>query len=143
MNPFDEDAEKQKKVDEVSDILDDDKWAELGKMRSSVSLEHFDVKKLFCYGCGHDASGSDFPGKPSGERPCFFCIRNPDREEWQKDQVKRHGQELREWYDNSPIAFYPIDCYQTMDMSEQQERWERRAKGESDWNSPRGGLRFG
>lgn len=34
---------------------------------------------LACYGCGHSAGGEPYPSFPSGERPCAFCIRNPDQ----------------------------------------------------------------
>lgn len=126
-------------IQEVNAVLSPD-FDDIGK-QYGTSVK--DTKDLFCYGCAHSAGDSDFPGKPSGERPCFFCVRNEDREKWQEDHKKKYGKELREWYDNSPICFYPMDAYQTIDMEEQEERWERRAKGEEDWNSPKGGIRFG
>ena len=36
-----------------------------------------------------------------------------------------------------------MDCYQPIDMIEQQERWEKKAKGDLDWNKPTAGGRFG
>lgn len=137
MPSFDE----QKKVDEVIEKLNkDDEFSEIGKYRES-SVK--DASQLFCFGCAHEAAGKPFPGIPSGERPCFFCVRNVEREKWQQDFKKRHGHELKEWYNGSPIAFYPMDVYQPLDMIEQHDRWERKAKGDPDWNIPRGGIRFG
>ena len=119
-----------------------DKMIEATKMRETAS-GMFDQAKLFCYGCAHSASSEVFPGKPSGERPCMFCVRNPEREKWQENFKRKHGHRLEAWYDGTEIAFYPMDAYQTLDMQEQVERWERKAKGEEDWNEPRGGIRFG
>lgn len=137
MSSFDE----QKKVDEVIEKMNkDDLYSEIGKQRETSVT---DASQLFCFGCSHASAVDGFPGKPSGERPCFFCVRNKDREQWQKDFKERHGKELKEWYNGSPIAFYPMDAYQTIDMVEQASRWERKAKGDPDWNIPQGGLRFG
>lgn len=113
------------------------------KMRESGAAGNFDLSRLFCYGCAHSAASQPFPGRPSGERPCMFCIRNPGRERAQQEFEARDGRRLLEWYDGSPIAFYPMDAYMTLDMNEQVDRWERKAKGEPDWNEPRGGVRFG
>ena len=139
--PFDE-AQNAEKADEVIEALDRENNPFNIKMQETAS-GMYDLNKLFCYGCSHSSAEVDFPGKPSGERPCFFCVRNKNREKWQEDFKKIHGFELKEWYDQSPIAFYPMDCYQPIDMIEQQERWNRKSKGEKDWNSSRGGLRFG
>jgi len=38
-------------------------------------MEH---EKLVCYGCGHGAANQPYPGRPSGERPCGICKRNPE-----------------------------------------------------------------
>lgn len=136
--PFD-DAQDALKADEVEDVLDQDMFAGLKVRATSVK----DTTNLFCFGCAHSAATEDFPGKPSGERPCFFCVRNSERETWQKDHLKRFGSELKEWYDNSAICFYPMDAYQTLDMKEQIDRWEAKAKGDINWNIPKGGIRFG
>lgn len=111
------------------------------KIRSSSVTEYDQF--LTCYGCSHSIGGAAFPSGPSGERPCFFCVRNENREDWQEEQIKTHGSMLTTWYDGSPIAFYPMDAYMTLDMNEQVERWSRKAKGEKDWNDPKGGIRFG
>jgi hypothetical protein len=77
---------------------------------------------LVCYGCSHSAAYctyidgtlvecTDFPGKTSGERPCFFCVRNPEREQWQKDFEERNGSRLEGWYDNSVPYKVTMDCY--------------------------------
>lgn len=110
---------------------------------SSASLRHFEITKLHCYGCAHSASSEPFPSKPSGERPCFFCIRNPERVKWQTQFKERQGSELKEWYDGTPIAFYPLDAYQTLDMLEQEKRFERKRKGETNWNEPDASISFG
>ena len=37
--------------------------------------------KHFCSGCAHEATdGKKGLNKPSGERPCVICVRNPKRE---------------------------------------------------------------
>ena len=84
--------------------------------------------KLFCYGCCYSAANEDFPGKPSGERPCCFCTRNKEREEW-VNKAKENSPEWFEndtpnpftgyWYDNSKAVRFPMDCYQSLDMLEQ------------------------
>lgn len=62
---------------------------------------------LVCYGCGHSAAMVPYPGRPSGERPCLFCIRNPEqfmREEALqsiRDRLKP-GQKYTARYDNGP-----------------------------------------
>lgn len=145
---MDEDTKKAKKISDVIDALDGDSYESIGKVWESCYVKNGvvqedEVKELFCHGCCHSAADGKFPGKPSGERPCMFCIRNKDREDWQKNFKKQWGRELKEWYDGSPIAFYPIDAYTTLDMQEQYDRWERKAKGEHNWNEPRGGIRFG
>lgn len=102
------------------------------------------INQLVCFGCAHSIGAAEKPPSgPSGERPCFFCVRNPQREKWQEDHEKRTGKKIMEWYDGSPIAFYPMDAYQTLDMIEQQDRWERKAQGDPDWNESQGGIRMG
>jgi hypothetical protein len=116
-------------------------FSEIGKQRETATS--VGDQDLFCYGCAHSIGGAKFPSGPSGERPCFFCVRNPDREQWQKDRVADGAPELKQWYDGSPIAFYPMDAYMTIDGLEQQRRWSKRDKGIKDWNQPDGGIRFG
>lgn len=123
----------------MSDEIPD--FSEIGKQRESTVKEY--DPNLFCYGCAHSIGGAPFPSGPSGERPCFFCVRNKDREAWQAVQIKEYGKPLQAWYDGSPIAFYPMDAYMTIDISEQVRRWERKATGEKEWNEPEGGIRFG
>lgn len=69
---------------------------------------------LFCYGCAHSAASEPFPGRPSGERPCCFCIRNPAA-----------GYEVAKWYDGSPPVEVPMDCYHSIDMMRQIREWQR------------------
>lgn len=131
---------EQEKIQEVADVLAGPNFEDIGKQ---YGTSVHDTKDLFCFGCAHSAGSEPFPSFPSGERPCFFCVRNPKREEWQADHKKSFGNELKEWYNGSPIAFYPMDAYITIDMQEQIDRWERKAKGEVNWNQPSGGIRFG
>ena len=84
----------------------------------------FDISKLVCYGCCHSAASTDYPGGPSGERPCMFCIRNPDWEQGQKEFEKRTGHRLEVWYDGSPAVKIPMDCYHSLDMLDQISKWE-------------------
>ena len=107
----------------------------------SPALKHFDISKLHCYGCAHSASSEPYPGMPSGERPCCFCIRNPEREKWAKDHVKNGGtlersEELKDnkgnprdfnpfagnLYNGAPALYNPMDNYITLDHGDQ-ERW--------------------
>jgi hypothetical protein len=94
---------------------------------------------LICYGCSHSAAytkyygsdkaveGTDFPGMPSGERTCFFCIRNVNREEWQKEYEKNNnGRKLEFWYDGSKPIGVPMDCYHSVDMLKQIAVWEEK-----------------
>jgi len=34
--------------------------------------------KLVCYGCAHAVANQPYPRRPSGERPCGICKRNPE-----------------------------------------------------------------
>lgn len=52
---------------------------------------------LPCYGCGHSAADEQFPSRPSGERPCHFCVRNTHAVEWKRKNP--HAQPT--WYDGS------------------------------------------
>lgn len=87
-----------------------------------------------CTGCGHSAAHAPFPGHPSGERPCMFCIRNPTgidpdaiarlhpapefaadgNDEYVKNASKaKPGDGL--WYDGKPAFKTPMDCYISTD----------------------------
>lgn len=97
----------------------------------------FDISHLHCYGCAHSASSQPWPGKPSGERPCCFCIRNPEREEWLKESglTTERAQELRDnkgnprdfnpyaanLYNGAPALFNPMDNYVTLDQMDQDD----------------------
>lgn len=70
--------------------------------------------ELPCSGCAHSASSVAYPGHPSGERPCAFCVRNPERQD---------PPIVDKWYDQSEPVKVPMDCYQTIDMKRQHERW--------------------
>lgn len=70
---------------------------------------------LTCYGCCHSVSGEPFPGRPSGERPCHFCIRNMDLD----------LSIIQKWYDGSEPVGIPMDCYHSVDMLRQIDAWNR------------------
>lgn len=97
--------------------------------------ERAETKTLFCHGCAHSAgAGVPFPGRPSGERPCFFCLRNPDREKW-IEEAKADDRELGArhpangaWYDGSGAVKNPMDCYHSVDILRQMAQWEREPK---------------
>lgn len=90
---------------------------------------------LICYKCSHSAAycemygtgnvveGTDFPGMPSGERPCFFCIRNSKREDWAKEN------NIDKWYDQSEPLKVPMDCYHSTDMLQQYDEWLQKSMG--------------
>lgn len=121
-------------------------------------------RPLFCCGCAHSASrlvlaatdGDVFPGHPSGERPCCFCVRNPDREDWQRnaEEIKKHYKKNRppdlraeviaaqnkakdvdynayngRWYDGTKAYKVPMDCYVSSDMNEQIQIWIAKERG--------------
>jgi len=94
-------------------------------METYQSLE---VKDLHCYGCAHMASSVPFPGEPSGERPCHFCIRNPATQAGDQRAVEV-------WYDGSEPVSVPMDCYHTIDMKEQFERDEGNGDDGINWVS--------
>lgn len=89
--------------------------------------------KLFCYGCCHSSADDPFPGKPSGERPCCFCTRNNQREEWLKEAKKAHPDWFEDggkvnpynghWYDGNIAVKCPMDCYHSLDMLDQINKW--------------------
>ena len=78
----------------------------------------FELKDLHCYGCAHSAAGQKYPGMPSGERPCHFCIRN------EKVQKEEDPSGIDRWYDNSEPISIPMDCYHSVDMLNQFEKWD-------------------
>lgn len=89
-----------------------------------------DLTQLHCYGCANSASGEPFPGKPSGERPCCFCVRNKDREAWIERIKEENGGYVPQqhpvngfWYDGSKAVRVPMDCYRSLDMMDQMEKW--------------------
>lgn len=85
---------------------------------------------LVCHGCAHSAgAGYPFPGRPSGERPCCFCVRNVEREQWIANaKVAPEPYELPTvWYDGSPAIKVPMDNYATIDRDVQYQKWEKAA----------------
>lgn len=101
--------------------------------QSIQNKEHEKDAGLVCYGCAHSAASAPFPSHPSGERPCCFCVRNPEREEWAKGQPTERDPKpdnegtLRDfnpfagnWYNGAPAVKVPMDCYTTLDMMDQE-----------------------
>lgn len=94
--------------------------------------------ELPCSGCAHSASGAPFPGFPSGERPCCFCVRNPNgarpealHPENGFDTSTEFGRRASQakpgdgiWYDGSPAWKTPMDCYIATDRLQQIIRQE-------------------
>lgn len=79
-------------------------------------LHHNGGGPLVCHGCAHSAGSAAYPGSPSGERSCCFCVRNVQREEWRKDGGPHmkdgvYGVSFTANYDNSPMRKCPMDCY--------------------------------
>lgn len=75
---------------------------------------------LVCTGCAHSAAVADFPGRPSGERPCCFCIRNTTLTAMSEEEKKNLP---AVWYDGSKPVSVPMDCYHSLDMKKQQIEW--------------------
>lgn len=89
---------------------------------------------LICYGCAHSAALEPWPSRPSGERPCCYCVRNPEREEWLKRSeasIERKPDEdgfdfnpfAGNRYNGRPALKNPMDNYVTLDHQDQ-EQWD-------------------
>lgn len=91
--------------------------------------DKYDGQPLVCGGCAHSAGSEKFPGRPSGERPCFFCVRNTEREAWIDEAKKMSGQIPPKhpangvWYNGTQAMKVPMDCYQSCDMLRQSHLW--------------------
>jgi hypothetical protein len=68
---------------------------------------------LVCYGCGHSVGGEAYPSRPSGERPCCFCVRNvdPERDARVADLRAKASGPFTARYDNGPTRKEPADQY--------------------------------
>lgn len=71
----------------------------------------YQIVELPCHGCAHSSSGSPYPGRPSGERPCMFCVRNPNQETDLKLVQRRSPGFVSPRYDNKPVSTIPADQY--------------------------------
>lgn len=95
--------------------------------------------QLPCSGCAHSASGAPFPGHPSGERPCCFCVRNPQANpdllhpaggdfsecgEFGK-RAKQAGPHDGIWYGGTPAYRTPMDNYIATDRLTQQKIFDQ------------------
>jgi hypothetical protein len=75
---------------------------------------------LVCSGCAHSAGSAPWPGRPSGERPCCFCARNVQLDEWRKSGGSHfkdgvYGVTWTAFYNNAPMKKCPMDCYISTD----------------------------
>lgn len=107
----------------------------------SPHVERTGTEGLTCFGCAHSAAGEPPPGKPSGERPCCACVRNPERGEW-RNRARMDGRNavfltddqgnarcfdpwLGTQYNGVPFVYHPSDRYVTLDSFDQ-DRWLER-----------------
>lgn len=103
---------------------------------SSPNVARTDAAALACYGCAHSSAIDPPPGRPSGERPCQACVRNPDREP--DDVARRQGAPppivvddrgnarcfdafAGTQYNGVPIVYHPSDRYVTLDHRAQED----------------------
>lgn len=83
--------------------------------------------ELPCHGCAHSASGAPFPGHPSGERPCGFCVRNPELGDG--EVAEWFGERGPRWYGGELEPFKtPMDCYIATDRLQEERRFIEAAK---------------
>lgn len=93
-----------------------------------------------CHGCAHSAASVLFPSRPSGERPCCFCVRNPegvdpsrlsvDTPEFREGPLGKRFLEAGGkigidgvWYDGTPAFKTPMDNYIATDRLQQEFRF--------------------
>lgn len=100
-----------------------------------VAVAPIDAYMRPCTGCAHSASGAPFPGHPSGERPCCFCVRNPgadpsvlhpdpdfEGETPYTERLKRYRADPDGgvWYGGTPAWKTPMDNYIATDRLQQE-----------------------
>lgn len=97
---------------------------------ASPNVARKDMSALTCYGCAHASASAPPPGKPSGERPCCACVRNPERiqQSRQRDPlpivVDDRGNArcfdpfAGTAYNGVPYRYHPSDRYRTLDSSD-------------------------
>lgn len=81
---------------------------------SKLEGVYYDEKgnPLPCYGCGHSMGDAPYPGKPCGERPCLFCIRNLNQAADLADFKARFPDtRITARYDNGPVRKMIGDQY--------------------------------
>lgn len=75
------------------------------------AAENKGVQPLACHGCAHSAANAPYPGSPSGERPCMFCVRNPNQAR-DLARVRHYAPNfVSPRYDNQPVSQIPADQY--------------------------------
>ena len=84
--------------------------------------------QLPCHGCVHSASYARYPGHPSGERPCGFCVRNPDHEAFGWFDEIDPSSKLALWYDGTPAIKTPMDNYIATDRLAQEDVFVKAAQ---------------
>lgn len=95
----------------------------LEKNLENLAKDEHGGQPLVCTGCAHGGVDIEFPGGPSGERPCCFCLR---RDLWKETKIK-------EWYDGGSLVKFPMDCYHSLDMKRQFEKWMKEAEESRDF----------
>lgn len=102
--------------------------------------EHLEVAgDLICFGCAHSAASEPFPSRPSGERPCCTCVRNPEREKWAEGKSslanpfkiddEGHARCFDAFqgfaYNGAPYVHFPMDNYVTLDHRDQERFYDQ------------------
>ena len=77
-------------------------------------LRALDDPHLVCHGCGHSVGNANFPGAPSGELACGFCVRNPGVRV-SEDGVEEGYLYPPRWADGSIPKRWPTDNYIPLD----------------------------
>lgn len=86
-----------------------EQWQERNKIHLTSKL----VEQLQCFGCAHSASQQPPPSRPSGERPCCMCVRNPGVRE--EGPLKIHERSCPE---NSAAARIALEAAQRLGGAE-------------------------
>lgn len=103
----------------ILEIVPDARKVEAAMAKLKAAARAAQLVELTCHGCAHSAASAPFPGRPSGERPCGFCVRNPELGE--SGVADWFGDRGPLWYDGETPPFRtPMDCYIATDRAQQQ-----------------------
>lgn len=100
-----------------------------------VASDHLDDPDLTCHGCAHSSALAPAPGRPSGERPCQSCVRNPERDDPEgvmvgdivvddRGNARCFDPTAGFSYNGSPYVCWPMDNYVTLDRSRQERFYD-------------------